>query len=85
MLFVYVMLGAQPFFITGIDDVEATRASDFGALLTFVGTFALSMVVMRREGSGEKEGYEGEKMGEDHNRLNIDLKRDYGSVPTDSY
>jgi hypothetical protein len=44
MTFVYVMLGFQPFFITGIEDVEAAQQNAFGALMTFVATFVLSLL-----------------------------------------
>ena len=40
MTFVYVMLSSQPFFIVGIEDVAAAQQNAFGALLTFVATFA---------------------------------------------
>jgi hypothetical protein len=39
-----VMLGSQPFFITGIEDVEAAQQNAFGALMTFVATFVLSLL-----------------------------------------
>jgi hypothetical protein len=38
------MLGSQPFFITGIEDVEAAQQNAFGALMTFVATFVLSLL-----------------------------------------
>ncbi|KAL3780689.1 hypothetical protein ACHAWO_009396 [Cyclotella atomus] len=82
MSFVYVMLGTQPFFITGIEDVEAAQQNAFGALLTFAGTFIVSLFFVWKSGGDEIE-YSGSS--DDNNRLNIDLKRDYGAVQTDSY
>lgn len=82
MAFVYTMLGTQPFFITGIEDVEAAQQNAFGALLTFAATFTISLFFIWKNGGDEIE-YNGS--GDDSNRLNIDLKRDYGAVQTDSY
>lgn len=82
MLFVYVMLETQPFFITGIEDVEAAQQNALGAMLTFVVTFAISLFFIWKSNGSEVE-YDG--AGDDKNRLNIDLKRDYGAVQTDSY
>jgi hypothetical protein len=82
MTFVYVMLGSQPFFITGIEDVETAQQNAFGALMTFVATFVLSLFFIWKNGGDDIE-YDGS--GDDNNRLNIDLKRDYGAVQTDSY
>lgn len=76
------MLGSQPFFITGIDDVDAAQKNALGALLTFAATFALSLFFVWKNGGDDIE-YDG--TGGDSNRLNIDLKRDYGAVHTDSY
>jgi hypothetical protein len=36
------MLTTQPFFITGIDDVEEAKSSAFGAFGMFMATFVLS-------------------------------------------
>mmetsp|Transcript_37086 Transcript_37086/g.66806 ORF Transcript_37086/g.66806 Transcript_37086/m.66806 type:complete len:100 (+) Transcript_37086:299-598(+) len=82
MLFVWIMLTTQPFFITGIDDVELARSNAFGAMITFSVTFAISAImIMREKGSGR----EYDTGDEDFNRLNIDLRKNYGSVATDSY
>lgn len=82
MTFVYVMLGSQPFFIVGIEDVAAAQQNAFGALLTFVATFVISLFFIWKNGGDEIEY---DVAGDDNNRLNIDLKRDYGAVQTDSY
>ena len=88
MTFVYIMLSTQPFFITGIDDVEEARHNAFGALLTFCGTFAISALLIMKDKGGGREYDTGD---DDYNRLNIDLKKNYGegqnygAVATDSY
>ena len=82
MTFVYVMLGSQPFFIVGIEDVAAAQQNAFGALLTFVATFVISLFFIWKNGGDEIEY---DVAGDDNNRFNIDLKRDYGAVQTDSY
>jgi len=82
MTFVYVILGSQPFFITGIEDVAAAQQNAFGALMTFVVTFVISLFFIRKSGGDDIE-YDGSAQGND--RLNIDFKRDYGAVHTDSY
>ena len=88
MAFVCVMLSAQPFFISGIEDLEEAKSSAFGALLTFCATFAISVVLIWKNG---ESGQEYDTAKEDYNRLNIDLKKQYGegqsygAVSTDSY
>lgn len=88
MSYVYIMLSTQPFFISGIDDVEVARSNAFAAGLTFCVTFAISVVgIMRQKGAVGREYDTGD---DDYNRLNIDLKKNYGesnygSVATDSY
>lgn len=82
MTFVYVMLSSQPFFIVGIEDVAAAQQNAFGALLTFVATFVISLFFIWKNGGDEIEY---DVAGDNNNRLNIDLKRDYGAVQTDSY
>jgi len=89
MLFVWVMLTAQPFFITGIEDVSLARSNAFGALLTFCATFAISVGLIIR-GKNNSSSMEYDSSMDDHNRLNIDLRKNYGeqnygSVATDSY
>ena len=76
------MLSTQPFFITGIEDVDAAQKNAFGALLTFAATFVLSLFFVWKNGGDDSEY---DVTGGDKNRLNIDLKRDYGAVQTDSY
>ena len=79
MLFVYVLLSTQPFLIKGIDDVDDAKRNAFGAMLTFVATFAISVFLMLK-GSGVNGGeprVDGDKEG--YTRLNIDLSRTYGS------
>ena len=43
------MLMKQPFFVGGIEDVEAAKGSAFGAAGTFFFTFVVSMLYMIRE------------------------------------
>lgn len=43
------MLMKQPFFVGGIEDVEAAKGSAFGAAGTFFFTFLVSMLYMIRE------------------------------------
>lgn len=89
MTFVYIMLSTQPFFITGIEDVGTAKSNAFGALLTFCVTFAISVALLiRGKNSSEREYDTGED--DSYNKLNIDLKKNYGeqnygSVATDSY
>eukprot|EP00578_Thalassiosira_sp_NH16_P004617 CAMPEP_0181130184 /NCGR_PEP_ID=MMETSP1071-20121207/29724_1 /TAXON_ID=35127 /ORGANISM="Thalassiosira sp., Strain NH16" /LENGTH=105 /DNA_ID=CAMNT_0023216229 /DNA_START=204 /DNA_END=521 /DNA_ORIENTATION=- len=88
MLFVWIMLTTQPFFITGIEDVEQARTNAMGAMITFGVTFAISAVMIMRDAGSGREYDTGD---DDYNRLNIDLKKqygeqqNYGSVATDSY
>ena len=44
-----VMLMKQPFFVGGIEDVEAAKGSAFGAAGTFFFTFVVSMMYMIRQ------------------------------------
>jgi len=44
LLFVYTLLSTQPFFITGINDVNVAKTSALGALGAFVGMFIISIV-----------------------------------------
>lgn len=90
MAFVWVMLTTQPFFITGIEDVETARSNAMGALLTFCATFAISAVAIMKNKGSDGNSREYDTGDEDYNRLNIDLKKNYGesnygSVATDSY
>lgn len=89
MSFVYLMLATQPFFITGIEDVEEAKTNAFGALITFCATFAISVaLIMKNKDSGRE--YDTAD-ADDYNRLNIDLRKNYGegqnygAVATDSY
>ena len=88
MLFVWIMLSTQPFFITGIEDVSLAKSNAFAALMTFCVTFAISVALIIRAKDGS--GREYDTAEDDYNRLNIDLKKNYGdanygSVATDSY
>mmetsp|Transcript_23691 Transcript_23691/g.50701 ORF Transcript_23691/g.50701 Transcript_23691/m.50701 type:complete len:103 (-) Transcript_23691:259-567(-) len=86
MTFVYAMLTTQPFFITGIEDVEEARSNAFGATIAFATTFAISAIMIVKEGREKEEReYDTGADQEGANRLNIDFKKDYGSVATDSY
>lgn len=40
----------QPFFITGIDDVEKSKSNAFGAAATFFLVFIISVIYMIKEG-----------------------------------
>jgi hypothetical protein len=82
MLFVWTMLTLQPFYVTGIEDIDIARANVFGAMMTFCATFAISAVMIMK---GKGSGPEYDTADEDFNRLNIDLKNNYGSVATHSY
>ena len=44
LLFVYTLLSTQPFFITGINDINVAKTSALGALGAFVGMFIISIV-----------------------------------------
>eukprot|EP00804_Cyclotella_cryptica_P003737 CCRYP_008913-RA/>CCRYP_008913-RA protein AED:0.38 eAED:0.38 QI:0/-1/0/1/-1/1/1/0/62 len=62
--------------------MEAAQQNVIGALLTFVATFIISMFFIWKN-CGVESDYD--MAGNDKNHLNIDLKRDYGAVQTDSY
>ena len=107
MAFVTVVLTAQPAYVTGIRDYDAARSSAAGAMVAFAVTFTISAIVVVKKdaknggrsssslttrttgGGGGGEGVGGEVDYDD--RLNIDLRRNYGekkvygSVATDSY
>jgi len=96
MAFVTVMLTTQPTYITGIHDYDAARSSALGAMMAFGVTFAISAFILvknRKISEGGGVGVGGASAGEvDYDdRLNIDLRRNYGekkvygSVATDSY
>lgn len=88
MAFVHAMLSSQPFFISGIEDVDEAKSSAMGALLTFAALFAICVAMIAK---GKGAGPEYDTSGEDYNRLNIDLRKNYGegqnygAVSTDSY
>jgi hypothetical protein len=48
--FVGILLIKQPFFILGIDDVEAAKGSAFGAAGTFFVTFLVSVIYLIMDG-----------------------------------
>lgn len=103
MAFVTVMLTTQPTFITGIHDYDAARSSALGAMMAFGVTFGLSVFILVRNSKKNGEGHfgggaTGSIVGgagggevDYDDRLNIDLRRNYGekkvygSVATDSY
>ena len=67
LLFVYTLLSTQPFFITGINDVNVAKTSALGALGAFVGMFIISIVGIcrsSRHSSSDRGSY---------NRLNVNL------------
>lgn len=82
MMYVYLMLKMQPQFITGIEDLAEARSNAFGAMIMFCVTFGVSSVMIMKEKGSQREYDTSE---DDHNRLNIDLKSNYGAVATDSY
>ena len=43
LLFVYTLLSTQPFFITGIQNLDTAKSSALGALTLFVGLFVCSI------------------------------------------
>ena len=89
MSFVYAMLSTQPFFVTGIDEPEEARTNALGALITFGVLFGVCVFLIYK--NKNTEGREYDAAADDYNRLNIDLKKNYGeqkvygSVATDSY
>jgi hypothetical protein len=50
------MLMKQPFFIGGIEDVEKSKASAFGAAGTFFFTFVISILYMIHDAQRPPEG-----------------------------
>ncbi|KAL7435341.1 hypothetical protein ACHAXH_002929 [Discostella pseudostelligera] len=94
MAFVTVMLTTQPTYITGIHDYDAARSSAFGAMMAFGVTFAISAFILVKNRKSEGGVVGGTSVGGEvdyDDRLNIDLRRNYGekkvygSVATDSY
>lgn len=67
LVFVYTLLSTQPFFITGINDVNVAKTSALGALGAFVGMFIISIVGICRS-SRHVLGSDGA-----YNRLNVNL------------
>ena len=65
LLFVYTLLSTQPFFITGINDVNVAKTSALGALGAFVGMFIISIVGICRSSRHVLRG--------SYNRLNVNL------------
>ncbi|KAL3780163.1 hypothetical protein ACHAW5_010521 [Stephanodiscus triporus] len=72
MSFVYVVLATQPFFISGIDDIEEARTSALGALITFGSLFVacVFLICMNKNAAGRDNDAADE---DDHGRLNIDM------------
>lgn len=84
MLFVWAILTLQPFYVKGIEDTEIARTNVLGALITFCVTFTISAIMIMKNKQGNESEYD--TSDGDFNRLNIDLKNNYGSVAvTDSY
>jgi hypothetical protein len=88
MSFVYAMLSTQPFFVTGIDEPEEAQSNALGALITFGVFFGVCVFLIHKN---KKTGLAYDTAADDYNRLNIDLKKNfgeqkvYGSVATGSY
>ena len=68
LLFVYTLLSTQPFFITGINDVNVAKTSALGALGAFVGMFIISIVGIFRSSRHVLSRDRGS-----YNRLNVNL------------
>lgn len=99
MLFVYIMLATQPFFITGLEDIDLARKNAFGALMTFCTTFALSVFLIVKGKATAPGKASDDCWGGDHDgthelgsapNLSPKLmegrgKQSYGAVTTDSY
>ena len=98
--FVYIMLATQPFFITGLPDIDLARQNAFGALMTFCTTFGISVFMIMKDNakmtssSGEKEtsncwgsgDHDGtHEMGSPNLMVSGVGKQSYGAVTTDSY
>lgn len=93
MAYVYTILSSQPFLVAGIHDYDLAKTNAMGALITFATLFGICIFLIFKAGNsdGDKEGGREYDNGDDYNRLNIDLKKNYGeqkiygSVATDSY
>mmetsp|Transcript_13770 Transcript_13770/g.20526 ORF Transcript_13770/g.20526 Transcript_13770/m.20526 type:complete len:113 (-) Transcript_13770:297-635(-) len=95
MLFVYIMLATQPFFITGLPDIDLARKNAFGALMTFCTTFALSVFLIMKDSKAASGKETTDCWGGDHDGThelgspNLMVsgagKQSYGAVTTDSY
>lgn len=86
MAYVYTILSSQPFLVAGIIDYDLAKTNAMGALITFATLFGICIFLIYKGNSdNEKEGGREYDNGDDYNRLNIDLKKKYGSVVTDSY
>jgi len=49
------MIASQPFYIGGLEDVDAAKNNAFGAMFLFIGTFILSMAGIARDNATKKE------------------------------
>lgn len=97
MAYVYTILSSQPFLVAGIHDYDLAKTNAMGALITFATLFGICIfLIFKAAGSSSDSDKEGggreyDDTGDDYNRLNIDLKKNYGeqkiygSVATDSY
>eukprot|EP00985_Skeletonema_marinoi_P010095 scaffold4765_cov128-Skeletonema_marinoi.AAC.3 len=94
MLFVYIMLSTQPFFITGLPDIDLARKNAFGALMTFCTTFALSVFLIMKDSKaagkettdcwgGDHDGTH--ELGSPNLMVSGAGNQSYGAVTTDSY
>ena len=70
LVFVYTLLSTQPFFITGINDINVAKTSALGALGAFVGMFILSIVGICRS---SRHVLSSEIDRGSYNRLNVNL------------
>ena len=72
LLFVYTLLSTQPFFITGINDVNVAKTSALGGLGLFVGMFIISIVGISRSSRHVLSSSDVIDRGA-YNRLNVNL------------
>jgi len=62
-----MMLTNQPFYISGIDDVDTARDNAFGAMIVFAVTFFLSLVGLHHDSRSKREDMD---VGEEGYTLN---------------
>mmetsp|Transcript_10981 Transcript_10981/g.15481 ORF Transcript_10981/g.15481 Transcript_10981/m.15481 type:complete len:103 (-) Transcript_10981:167-475(-) len=73
-----IMLSSQPFFMTGIDDVDEAKSSAFGAMGMFLFTLIASLVGMFYD--AQKKGEELDAEPAEGYQLNQDEMPAYGTT-----